>query len=174
MPCPTMVDVYYICKFMVSGQYPGVNAPLVVSSRSKTKPIGAPVSYSHYDKRVRLNQWSGLPGKSQIVDGPLIPNPWAVEGWQGHKGKVGYLRFIPIVSNSTYDCEGNITGLINPTIPIGDQGFLLQVSPERVRGMNIRDSRPNEWNHEKNKEGAINSIPGHTDTPGIKGCRSRS
>lgn len=148
MPCQQTLDVYYICKFMVSAQYPGVNSSLVVSSRSKTKPLGAPTSYYHYTKHVELDQFAGLPGKSQIVPGAKIYNPWAVEGWRGHKGTVGYLRFIPIVSNSTYDNCGNITGRKNPLVPFGDTGFLMAVSPERVRGMNIRDMRPNEWNHE--------------------------
>jgi hypothetical protein len=148
MPCPEMVDVYYICKFSVNAQYSGVNAPLVITSRSRTRPIGSPISYYHYDKTVRLQQWSVSPGRGTIIDGTEITNPFAVEGWRCHPGTVGYLRFVPVVSNNTYDCHGNITGKKIPTIPFNDDGFLLAVEGERVRGANIRDLRTNEWNNQ--------------------------
>lgn len=128
---PTIKSVYYVCKYSVNK----VNNLLEISSNSYTKPIGSPLYYKHYNSEEEVYLWDGQPGNSNISIHQVF-NPLVIQGYNNTKGTIGYLRFIPIVSNSVYINDQITCELIDKGIPIGDHGFVMSFELDKIIGLN--------------------------------------
>ena len=136
---PTIKKVYYICKFSVNALYAGTDQ-LTITSTSSTQPIGAPISYPHYQNPISTYIWQGSYGISPVVLSSPLPNPYPIEG-SGYTvtngATAGYLTFIPIQSNSVYQNNVMTSQLIDPNLPIPDSGFVMTFELEKEIGLKI-------------------------------------
>ena len=156
--------VYYVCKYSVNKNR--TTNLLEITSNSYTKPIGAPVYYKHYNKNENVYLWDGEAGNSNISLHEVV-NPLVEEGNNNTKGTSGYLRFIPIISNSVYDTNGQLTcQLIDKCVTIGDNGFVMTFDLEKLIGINnnfgnimyIRRLNPSPY-YLNLKDGAFFNLP---------------